>query len=176
MSGIRLRLVLRSWMWFVPEVSWANTQNTKLKHINKRTRWIDDSCVFCKHQYPGEPTFSLWVQSLGTPPLIILRLLPERLERKQRTSNALQSSRAADWCACVERSSEVITDTVSHLCCMFPLAVTVMNAGESSMASKNSASSFSSLASPSWDRSAPTAASKGQTEGLTVRPPPINNA
>lgn len=42
----------------------------------------------------------------------------------------------------------------TNLCCMLPV-VTVMKAGESSIASKNSASSFSSLASPSWDRSAP---------------------
>lgn len=54
----------------------------------------------------------------------------------------------------------------SHLRCVLPLAVTVMKAGESSMASKNSASSFSSLASPSWECSTPLA-KHSTRDGLT---------
>lgn len=47
--------------------------------------------------------------------------------------------------------------TLTDLCWVWSEAVTVMKAGESSMASKNSVSSFSSLASPSCVLSPPSA-------------------
>lgn len=85
-------------------------------------------------------------------------------ETKHRTLNTVKGYSAADW-----SDSQLWYYSIhkmSHLCCMLPLAVTVMNAGESSMASKNSASSFSSLASPCWDRSTPTATNTGQGDRI----------
>lgn len=87
-------------------------------------------------------------------------ITPWAPERKQHHSDTVQGNGACG------RSRKQVWDysgekTVAHLCCMSPLVVTVMNAWESSMASKNSASSFSSLASPSWDRSTPTATNTG---------------
>lgn len=85
-------------------------------------------------------------------------------ETKQSTLNTVKGYSATDWSD--SQLWHCSIHKMSHLCCMLLLAVTVMNAGESSMASKNSASSFSSLASPSWDRSTPTATNTGQLDRI----------
>lgn len=61
----------------------------------------------------------------------------------------------------------------THLCCELSAAVTVMNAGESSMASKNSVSSSSSLASSFCSLSLPAGRRQVQASGSMRTKPPL---